>query len=497
MIYKTTKEKFNAVIKEIVRLHEEGRPVLVGTTAVDISEKLSLMLKMQGIQHNVLNAKLHQKEAEIVAKAGQRGAVTIATNMAGRGTDIKLTDEVKALGGLAIIGTERHESRRVDRQLRGRAGRQGDPGSSQFFVSLEDKLMRLFGGEKMIKFMDRFGLQEGEELQNSMLTSSIEKAQRKVEENNFGMRKRLLEYDDVMNSQREVVYTRRRHALFGERLDVDIDNMMQDSAYAQIADAKQADASYESLRLDVLKNFTTQLPFDEDEYHHGKVEDLARKLYDAATESFKLRKQVIVEQAYPVIEQVFTEQGDKYKNIVLPITNGMLTYNILINLKEAYETKGQSLIVNAEKAFLLLTIDDQWRDHLRQMDELRKSVQNATYEQKDPLLIYKFESFNLFKTMIETINRLSVQSMTRLSIPVQARDPEEERRMQEEHRRQMEAELARRRLEVERLRAMREASQSQQQPQQVVSKQKVGRNDPCPCGSGKKYKNCHGKGLEE
>ncbi|MBQ3634852.1 MAG: preprotein translocase subunit SecA [Bacteroidales bacterium] len=497
LIYKTTKEKFNAVIKEIVRLHEEGRPVLVGTTAVDISEKLSLMLKMQGIQHNVLNAKLHQKEAEIVAKAGQRGAVTIATNMAGRGTDIKLTDEVKALGGLAIIGTERHESRRVDRQLRGRAGRQGDPGSSQFFVSLEDKLMRLFGGEKMIKFMDRFGLQEGEELQNSMLTSSIEKAQRKVEENNFGMRKRLLEYDDVMNSQREVVYTRRRHALFGERLDVDIDNMMQDSAYAQIADAKQADASYESLRLDVLKNFTTQLPFDEDEYHHGKVEDLARKLYDAATESFKLRKQVIVEQAYPVIEQVFTEQGDKYKNIVLPITNGMLTYNILINLKEAYETKGQSLIVNAEKAFLLLTIDDQWRDHLRQMDELRKSVQNATYEQKDPLLIYKFESFNLFKTMIETINRLSVQSMTRLSIPVQARDPEEERRMQEEHRRQMEAELARRRLEVERLRAMREASQSQQQPQQVVSKQKVGRNDPCPCGSGKKYKNCHGKGLEE
>ncbi len=501
IVYKTTKEKYNAVIAEIVNLTEAGRPVLVGTTSVEVSELLSRMLKLRGIKHNVLNAKLHQKEAEIVALAGQKGAVTIATNMAGRGTDIKLTDEVKAAGGLAIIGTERHESRRVDRQLRGRSGRQGDPGSSQFFVSLEDHLMRLFGGERMIKFMDRAGLKEGEELQNSLLTRSIENAQRKVEENNFGIRKRLLEYDDVMNSQREVIYTKRRHALYGERMDIDIINMMQDAAYAQIADAKAADTEYESLRLDVLKNFAIAMPFSEDEYAQGKVDELAEKLYNAAYEAFRSRLQGIIAQAMPVVSQVFEQQGERYKNIVVPLTDGQKVYQIPTNLKEAYDSKGQSLIKSFEKVIMLLTIDDQWRDHLRQMDELRKSVQNATYEQKDPLLIYKFESFNLFKAMIETINQNIVRSLSRLSIPIQARNPEEEQALQEERMRQMQAELARRRLEIERLRARREEESRQAEArsvsQPVVAEKKVGRNDPCPCGSGKKYKNCHGKGLAE
>lgn len=511
IIYKTTKEKYAAVIDEIVALTEKGRPVLVGTTSVDISELLSRMLKLRGIKHNVLNAKLHQKEAEIVALAGQKGAVTIATNMAGRGTDIKLTDEVRAAGGLAIIGTERHESRRVDRQLRGRAGRQGDPGSSQFFVSLEDNLMRLFGSERMIKIVDRAGIQENEPIQHPWMTKAIERAQRKVEENNFGIRKRLLEYDDVMNSQREVIYTKRRHALFGERMDIEIVNMMQDAAYALIADAKQTpEADFEALRLDILKNFAIAAPFSAEDLEKEKTETLADKLYKAAFEAFNGRCAAIIAQAMPVIKNVFENNGEKYKNIVIPITDGQRVFQIPTNLKDAYDTQGQDLIKSFEKVIMLITIDDAWREHLRQIDELRKSVQNASYEQKDPLLIYKFESFNLFKSMIETINSSIVRALSRLSIPIQQRTPEEEAELQARRQRELQALEAKRRLEMERLRMqhsadepvtgptrMPDAPQRPQRTQPIVAEKKVGRNDPCPCGSGKKYKNCHGKGLAE
>ena len=510
IIYKTTKEKYAAVIEEIVRLTEAGRPVLVGTTSVDISELLSRTLKMRGIKHNVLNAKLHQKEAEIVALAGQKGAVTIATNMAGRGTDIKLTDEVKAAGGLAIIGTERHESRRVDRQLRGRAGRQGDPGSSQFFVSLEDNLMRLFGSERMIKIVDRMGLQENEPIQHPWMTKAIERAQRKVEENNFGIRKRLLEYDDVMNSQREVIYTKRRHALFGERLDIEIINMMQDSAFALVSDAKQApEVDFESVRLDILKNFAIEAPFTQEEFEKGKAEALAEKLYTAAYDSYKNHCEAIIAKAMPVIKDVFEKQGDKYKNIIIPITDGKRIFQLPTNLKNAYDTQGKDLIKSFEKVIMLITIDDAWREHLRQIDELRKSVQNASYEQKDPLLIYKFESFNLFKSMIETINAQIVRSLSRLSIPIQERTPEQEAALQAQRQREMLAMEAKRRLEMERLRMhhegdvvtgpqrMPDSPRRPQPTQPIVAEKKVGRNDPCPCGSGKKYKNCCGKGLAE
>jgi len=510
IIYKTTKEKYTAVIEEIVRLTEAGRPVLVGTTSVDISELLSRMLKLRGIKHNVLNAKKHQMEAEIVALAGQKGAVTIATNMAGRGTDIKLTDEVKAAGGLAIIGTERHESRRVDRQLRGRAGRQGDPGSSQFFVSLEDNLMRLFGSDRMIKIVDRAGIKENEPIQHPWMTKAIERAQRKVEENNFGIRKRLLEYDDVMNSQREVIYTKRRHALYGERMDIEIVNMMQDSAYSLVSDAKQApEVDFEALRLDILKNFAIAAPFTEEEFAKGKVDDLAMKLYSTAYESFTKHCESIIAQALPVITDVYEKNGERFKNIVIPISDGKRIFQIPTNLKDAYDTKGKDLIKSFEKVIMLITIDDAWREHLRQIDELRKSVQNASYEQKDPLLIYKFESFNLFKSMIETINSSIVRALSRISIPIQQRSPEEEAAIQAQRQREMMALEAKRRLEMERLRIQHEsdvvtgpqrmpdAPQRPQHTQPIVAEKKVGRNDPCPCGSGKKYKNCCGKGLPE
>lgn len=510
IIYKTTKEKYTAVIEEIVRLTEAGRPVLVGTTSVDISELLGRMLKLRGIKHNVLNAKYHQKEAEIVALAGQKGAVTIATNMAGRGTDIKLTDEVKAAGGLAIIGTERHESRRVDRQLRGRAGRQGDPGSSQFFVSLEDNLMRLFGSDRMIKIVDRAGIKENEPIQHPWMTKAIERAQRKVEENNFGIRKRLLEYDDVMNSQREVIYTKRRHALYGERMDIEIVNMMQDSAYSLVSDAKQApEVDFEALRLDILKNFAIAAPFTEEEFVKGKVDDLAMKLYSSAYESFTKHCESIIAQAMPVITDVYEKNGERFKNIVIPITDGKRIFQIPTDLKNAYDTKGKDLIKSFEKLIMLITIDDAWREHLRQIDELRKSVQNASYEQKDPLLIYKFESFNLFKSMIETINSSIVRALSRISIPIQQRSPEEEAAIQAQRQREMMALEAKRRLEMERLRIQHEsdvvsgpqrmpdAPQRPQHTQPIVAEKKVGRNDPCPCGSGKKYKNCCGKGLPD
>ncbi|MCQ2228618.1 MAG: preprotein translocase subunit SecA [Bacteroidales bacterium] len=506
LIYKTTKEKYNAVIEEIVKMVDAGRPVLVGTTSVDVSELLSRMLKMRGIKHNVLNAKLHQREAEIVALAGQKGAVTIATNMAGRGTDIKLTDEVKQAGGLAIIGTERHESRRVDRQLRGRAGRQGDPGSSQFFVSLEDNLMRLFGSERMVKIMDRAGFEEGEPIQHGMMTKAIERAQRKVEENNFGIRKRLLEYDDVMNSQREVIYTKRRHALFGERLELDIMNMMQDTADGLVADGKNAN-DFESFRLDVLKVFAIELPFTEEEFYKKNNNQLADMLYLKAWEAFSMRCQKIAEQAFPVVKQVYEQQAGKYKNIVVPITDGKRVFQIPTNLEKAYQTEGKELISSFEKVIMLVTIDDAWREHLRQLDELRTSVQNASYEQKDPLLIYKFESFNLFKSMIESINTDVVSSLTRLSIAV--RNPEEAAAAQEQARQRLQMEAARRQAEMAKLQAMHEQMQeAQRQAMQNAGQQnrvtepiraekRVGRNDPCPCGSGKKYKQCCGKGLAE
>ncbi|MGN0010400.1 MAG: preprotein translocase subunit SecA, partial [Marinilabiliaceae bacterium] len=441
LVYKTVKEKYNAVIEEIVELRNQGRPVLVGTTSVDISELLSRMLQMRGIKHNVLNAKLHQKEAEIVALAGQKGAVTIATNMAGRGTDIKLSDEVKAVGGLAIIGTERHESRRVDRQLRGRAGRQGDPGSSQFFVSLEDNLMRINGmSEKMIRMLDRLGMKEGEVITHPMMTRAIEKAQRKVEENNFGIRKRLLEYDDVMNSQREVIYTRRRHALFGERMDIDIINMIQDSAFALITDAKQAGGDdFEAFRLDVLKTFAIALPFSQEEFEKSNVEALAEKLYKAADEAFHQRCDTIVSQTLPAIKQVYENPESKFKNILFPITDGQRLFKIPVNLKAAYDSNGKEVIKSIEKVVMLIAIDDAWREHLRQIDELRKSVQNASYEQKDPLLIYKFESFNLFKGMIESINSSIVCALTRLSIAIPQRSPEEEEAIQQQRQREMQA----------------------------------------------------------
>ena len=511
LVYKTVKEKYNAVIEEIVELRNQGRPVLVGTTSVDISELLSRMLQMRGIKHNVLNAKLHQKEAEIVALAGQKGAVTIATNMAGRGTDIKLSDEVKAVGGLAIIGTERHESRRVDRQLRGRAGRQGDPGSSQFFVSLEDNLMRINGmSEKMIRMLDRLGMKEGEVITHPMMTRAIEKAQRKVEENNFGIRKRLLEYDDVMNSQREVIYTRRRHALFGERMDIDIINMIQDSAFALITDAKQAGGDdFEAFRLDVLKTFAIALPFSQEEFEKSNVDALAEKLYKAADEAFHQRCDTIVSQTLPAIKQVYENPESKFKNILFPITDGQRLFKIPVNLKAAYDSNGKEVIKSIEKVIMLIAIDDAWREHLRQIDELRKSVQNASYEQKDPLLIYKFESFNLFKGMIESINSSIVCALTRLSIAIPQRSPEEEEAIQQQRQREMQAEQARRRLEMERLRMSHEDAISgpsrmpgapqgaAQHTQPIKADKKVGRNDPCPCGSGKKYKNCCGKGLPE
>ncbi|MCQ2204361.1 MAG: preprotein translocase subunit SecA [Bacteroidales bacterium] len=511
LIYKTTKEKYNAVIEEIVKMVNQDRPVLVGTTSVDISELLSRMLKMRGIKHNVLNAKLHQKEAEIVALAGQKGAVTIATNMAGRGTDIKLSDEVKAAGGLAIIGTERHESRRVDRQLRGRAGRQGDPGSSQFFVSLEDNLMRLFGSERMVKIMDHAGFQEGEPIQHGMMTKAIERAQRKVEENNFGIRKRLLEYDDVMNSQREAIYNKRKHALFGERLELDIMNMMQDTAYALISENKGSN-DFESFRLDVLKIFAIESPITAEELMKKSEDELAEKLYTAAWESFQKKCQALADRAYPIVQQVFEQQGERYKNIVVPITDGKRVFQIPTNLKKAYESKGKELISEFEKVIMLVTIDDAWREHLRQLDELRTSVQNATYEQKDPLLIYKFESFNLFKAMISSINNDVVTSLSRLSIPVQ--DPEQAAAAQEAARRRMQMEAERRQAEMAKMQAMHQQmaemarqQQAQREAMQNAGQQhvtapikvekRIGRNDPCPCGSGKKYKQCCGKEVTE
>lgn len=494
-IYKTKREKYTAVIHEIEELVNQGRAVLVGTTSVEISELLSKMLTMRKIKHNVLNAKLHQREAEVVALAGQPGAVTIATNMAGRGTDIKLAPSVKEAGGLAIIGTERHESRRVDRQLRGRAGRQGDPGSSVFYISLEDDLMRLFASERIAGMMDRMGFKEGEMLEHNMLSKSVERAQKKVEENNFGIRKRLLEYDDVMNSQREVIYKRRRHALMGERIGIDIVNMFYDTA-VNIVEQYADNLDYEGLKIDLLRLLAIEVPFDEASFRTMKSDAMVDQIYDTAVQNFKHKMDRLAEIANPVIKQVYEEQGDKFENILIPITDGKRVYNISCNLKEAYDSQSKDIIKSFEKAIVLHTIDEEWKEHLREMDELRQSVQNASYEQKDPLLIYKLESFNLFKSMLNSVNGKAVTILMRGQIPV--REPEQVRQAAPEQKTDY-SRYRTERNEMEDGNATQGGGQRPPQPQgapkiaPVHVDKKPGRNEPCYCGSGKKYKNCHGK----
>ena len=491
-VYKTKREKYTAVIEEIVKLVKAGRPVLVGTTSVEISELLSRMLTSRQIKHNVLNAKLHQREAEIVAEAGQKGTVTIATNMAGRGTDIKLTPDVKDAGGLAIIGTERHESRRVDRQLRGRAGRQGDPGSSVFYVSLEDDLMRLFGSERISGVMDRLGFEEGEVIEHSMISKSIERAQKKVEENNFGIRKRLLEYDDVMNSQREVIYAKRRHALMGERIGVDISNMIYDGAEAIVETAKNSE-DFEEFEIDLMKIYSMDSPIAEDELKSIKQKDLIEKVVDSARQAFKRKTEKMAAVAFPVIKDIYENKGNQYESILIPITDGKRVFNITSKLEVAYKNEGKEIIKDFEKQTLLYVIDDEWKEHLRQLDELRQSVQNASYEQKDPLLIYKLESFGLFKEMIDNINRKVLAILMRGQIPI--REPEQVRQG-EQQRRQDFSKYRTQKDDADRTSSSsdptKQDTREQQKPEPIRVEKKVGRNDPCPCGSGKKFKNCHG-----
>lgn len=485
-IYKTKKEKYAAVILEIEALHKEGRPVLVGTTSVDISELLSRMLKMRGIKHNVLNAKLHQREADIVAEAGHKGAVTIATNMAGRGTDIKLIQEIKDNGGLAIIGTERHESRRVDRQLRGRAGRQGDPGSSQFFVSLEDDLMRLFAPERVTKIMDRLNFEEGEVIQAGMITKAIERAQKKVEENNFGVRKNLLEYDDVMNSQREVIYKKRKHALFGERIDTDILNMMYDAVESLIEEYQpQGNEGFEDFKRELIRFMSVEYPYDQAHFTSGNANELTEELYKIVVESYKRRVEIIRDQAMPVIKNVYEEQAHLYNNIVVPISDGRLMYQIVCNLEKAYKTECRELVLAYQKQVILATIDDNWKEQLRELDDLRQSVRNAQYEQKDPLLIYKFESFNLFKAMIDKVNKAVVSTLMKGHIPLSAPESIEEAKEP--------APKDKPKYQEQRSDVTNQDTREKQKVQPRRVEKKVGRNEPCPCGSGKKFKHCHGK----
>ncbi len=487
LVYKTKREKYNAVIEEIVRLREVNRPVLVGTTSVEVSELLSRMLKLKGIQHNVLNAKQHQREAEIVAHAGISKTVTIATNMAGRGTDIKLTSESRDAGGLAIIGTERHESRRVDRQLRGRSGRQGDPGTSQFYVSLEDDLMRLFGSDRIARIMDAMGHKEGDVIQHSMVSKSIERAQKKVEENNFGIRKRLLEYDDVMNAQREVIYKRRRNALYGERLDVDISNMFMDVCEAIVNEYHGA-YDYNEFKMEIIRQFSIDLLLSEKEYDELKPAEIAERLYKAALESYDRKAHEIARQAYPVIKEVYEKQSAAYENIVVPISDGQKVYQIVTNLKKAYETEGKELIRSFTKNIILFIIDEYWKEHLREMDDLKQSVQNAVYEQKDPLLIYKLEAFNLFSSMIDKLNRDIVSILVKAFIPL--RDPSQVQEARQRKHTDMNQ------YQTSRNDTLQTGANPQEQNHQPVKVEvRIGRNDPCPCGSGKKYKHCHGKNL--
>ena len=500
VVYKNEAGKDRAIIRQIIECHAKGQPVLVGTISIEKSEYLSSLLKKQGIPHNVLNAKQHALEAQVVAEAGRSGQVTIATNMAGRGTDIKLTPEVKAAGGLAIIGTERHESRRVDRQLRGRAGRQGDPGSSQFFVSLEDDLMRLFGSGRIAAMMDRMGLKEGEVIQAGMMTKAIERAQKKVEENNFGIRKRLLEYDDVMNSQREVIYTRRRHALYGERIEIDLNNIMYDFADNFVEENRGIE--YDDFRMELIRQVAVELPMDEATYAEAKPEELSEAIVKALKETYARRAKAVADTVRPVMERVYEDRKDQLdSNIYFPITDGHLGYNVPVNLRKCRDTDGAEIFKVFSKVVMFTTIDDAWREHLREMDDLRQSVQNATYEQKDPLLIYKFESFGLFSKMLVKVNREVLAILNKAYIPVREQTPEEMQRQQQERAR-LQAERERRaKVDVNKLQAsrMQAAAQAGQQdkskPMPVHVEKKVGRNDPCPCGSGKKYKNCHGKGL--
>ena len=509
-VYRTKREKYAAVIDEIVNMRNAGRPVLVGTTSVDVSELISRMLQLRKIPHNVLNAKLHQKEADIVAQAGQSspgfvdevdengvhtkreamlGAVTIATNMAGRGTDIKLSPEVKEAGGLAIIGTERHESRRVDRQLRGRSGRQGDPGSSVFFVSLEDNLMRLFASERIARVMDKLGFKEGEMIEAGIVNKGIERAQKKVEENNFGIRKRLLEYDDVMNKQRTVIYEKRRHALMGERIGMDISNMIWDRVVTIIEKN-----DYQGCKDAFIEVLAMEVPFSEEEFMSVNRDDLAERSFEAAMGNFKRRIEHLAEIAMPVITNVYENQGDVYENIMIPITDGKLIYNIRSNLKEAYETQCRAVVRDFEKAILLHNIDDAWKENLRELDDLKRSVQNASYEQKDPLLIFKLESVKLFDNMVNRINTTTVSTLMRGRIPVQA--PEEVREAAPEVRQKQQYTESREDVTDEAARNAANQDTREHQAQQPIVKEKMpNRNDPCPCGSGKKFKNCHGKGL--
>ena len=490
LVYKTMREKYNAVIEEIVRLVEAKRPVLVGTTSVEISELLSRMLKLRGIKHNVLNAKQHQLEAQIVAEAGRTGQVTIATNMAGRGTDIKLSPEAKAAGGLAIIGTERHESRRVDRQLRGRAGRQGDPGSSQFFVSLEDNLMRLFGSERIASIMDRMGIQEGEVIQASIMTNAIERAQQKVEENHFGVRKRLLEYDDVMNSQREVIYTRRRHALYGEQIEIDLNNIMYDyaEAFVQMHDG----VDYESAAYDLIREVALQPSFDEATYNSAKHAQLVELIVEDMRTLFARRQKAVADTVRKTMETVYEDNKDHMDRVMhFPITDGHLGFHVPVELQRCKDTDGAEIYKAFSKIVLFTTIDDAWREHLREMDELRQSVQNATYEQKDPLLIYKLESYNLFAKMLEKVNRDSLAILNKSYIPTRENNPQS---VQQERRQQAKVDVNK--LQASRMAAAAAAGQAEKsKPAPIKVEKKVGRNDPCPCGSGKKYKHCHGKNL--
>ncbi len=524
-VYKTKKEKYAAVIDEIQDMVSKGRPVLVGTTSVEISELLSRMLTMRHIPHNVLNAKLHQKEAEIVAHAGKQGMVTIATNMAGRGTDIKLSPEVKAAGGLAIIGTERHESRRVDRQLRGRSGRQGDPGSSVFYVSFEDQLMRLFATDRVMKMLDTLGLQEGERIESRMVTNAIGNAQKRVEENNFGIRKRLLEYDDVMNKQRTYIYNRRHHALLGERIGIDIANMMWDIIENMVNNTYPA--AYQDLTMDLFRTLTIEVPFTQEEFKNMSKEDAVEKIHEAANEAFSRKRDRIIEVAMPVVTDCVENRGFKGR-IAVPMTDGKRFFNLVVDIDEAYRTGCKSIVKEWHKAVLLVTIDELWKEHLRELDQLRQSVQNASYEQKDPLVIYKVESFHLFEAMLNQLNIKAMSTLMRGQIYVQQAPPQEPARAQvpsgeEENAVEQPAqpqpssrpapELKRaapeRREDYSKYQASREnlpgeaaqraaaqgAGRSQQPTQPVKAGPRINRNDPCPCGSGKKYKNCHGRGL--
>ncbi len=494
VIYKTKREKYNAVIDEVVKLTDAGRPVLVGTTSVEISELLSRMLTMRKIRHNVLNAKQHQREADIVAEAGQKSAVTIATNMAGRGTDIKLAEGVKEVGGLAIIGTERHESRRVDRQLRGRAGRQGDPGSSKFYVSLEDDLMRLFGSERIAGIMDRLGMKEGENIEHSMITKNIERAQKRVEQNNFGIRKRLLEYDDVMNSQREVVYAKRRNALYGDKLSLDLNNMLADTCY-ELVETYKEQKNFNEFKFEVMRIFAFEPKMDDDYFMANKVEAVSDKLFEDLYQHYQQRSKELAQIAWPVIEDVYTNRGGQFEMIGVPITDGIHHMQIPVNLQKAYETEAKEITKTYEKFASLYVIDNDWKEHLREMDELKQSSQNAVFEQKDPLLIYKLESFNLFKSMVSRINKQVLGMLFKAHIPQESGATV---KAAEQPKRQDTSKLKTSRTDdlaqaQQQNREAMQQTQEVQKPAQVKGVVKIGRNDPCPCGSGKKYKSCHGK----